>query len=369
MQKKKLWKVAGIALWAVYGVAVAELSVRLLSPQPLIPRYITGTDWGVRGNIPHARYRHKTPEVSVEYRINGQGMRADRDFPLVSTTGVCRIALFGDSYFMGYELNLEESVAFVLEKTLKAAGYESEVLNFAVSGFGTGEMLLTYRAQARRFHPDVVVMQWHETDPEDNLRSNLFALKTGELVQVSTSYLPSVAIQDFLLRFALYRIIADNSHLYSVVRERAAVAVKRLLVEANTARSAAVAESKVEVARSSESGAGGEDPGFSLSARLIELFQREVAADGSGFAVVDIPTPEGRTKLWSNWHELGNLKLDGVPVTLGSEVFSPMLSPDTKLYFERGHSHLTPIAASRLAVAIALSLEETLAHRNCGRAR
>jgi len=100
--KRVIFAVALIA----YTAILAEGYFRLLDPQPLMPRYVTGTPWGVRGNIPNARYWNHTPEVDVEYRINGQGLRADRDYPLQKPAGTCRVAVFGDSFFFGIELDL-----------------------------------------------------------------------------------------------------------------------------------------------------------------------------------------------------------------------------------------------------------------------
>src|SRR5579871_4560714 len=104
----------------LYTLAFGEIYTRIFAPQPIMPRYVTGTPWGMRGNIPHSHYWHHTPEVDVEYRINGEGMRADRDFAIRKPAGTCRIALFGDSLLMGYELDLHDTFASRLERTLRA---------------------------------------------------------------------------------------------------------------------------------------------------------------------------------------------------------------------------------------------------------
>ena len=218
---------AGLVAW---GLILAEASVRVMDPQPLLPRYVTGTAWGVRGNIPGAVYRHRTPEVDVQYRINRQGLRADREYPLSPPPDTCRIALIGDSYFVGYEADLEGTIARRLEIELEERGVRAEVLNFSVSGFGTAEMLRTWEGQMRAFSPDLVVMQWHVTDLDDNLRSGLYTVKDGELQRGADTYLPSIALQDRLMRSGLYRFIADNSQLYAFARERAAGTIKALLV-------------------------------------------------------------------------------------------------------------------------------------------
>lgn len=359
-------KITILALWAIYGIAVAEMSVRILLPQPLMPRYITGTSWGVRGNIPGAHYSHHTPEVSVDYRINNQGMRADRDFPLHSTPGTCRIAILGDSFLMGYELQIEQTVASVLEHELNEHGRRAEVLNFSVSGFGTAEMLLTYRAYVRKFNPDLVLMQWHESDFDDNVRSNLFALHGNELVQVSKTYLPSVELQDILMRSKLYRLIADNSQLYSLLRERAATAVKSLFVKLNDSKRAVVEVSSKEESNRSAGTFAPDSYSIDLTAKLLAQAKEEVAADGRGFVVVDIPVPEGRTKLRSSWDFLPPSVVGSIQVVHGIDTLAPLLSPHRKLYFERGHGHLTPMAASRLGKDLATRLDLLLNSRSCG---
>src|SRR4051812_43341985 len=137
---KKVW--VWIAL-TTYGAVFAEAFVRVVAPQPVMPRYVMATPLGIRGNIPNALYWHHTGEGAFQYQINSEGMRSGRDFPATKPPGVCRIALLGDSFFMGYEVRFEDSFAAVLEQRLNELGINVEVLNFAVSGFGTAEELKT----------------------------------------------------------------------------------------------------------------------------------------------------------------------------------------------------------------------------------
>jgi hypothetical protein len=346
-----------VAALVAYALLLAELCVRVLAPQPLMPRYVTGTSWGVRGNIPGARYRHKTPEVNVEYRINSQGLRADRDYPLQPVAGLCRIGLVGDSYFVGYEVDLENTVAHQLELALQARGLAAEVLNFSVSGFGTAEMLRTYEGQMRRFSPDLVIMQWHVTDLDDNIRSDLYRLDGEGLRRGAAQYLPSVALQDWLMKWRLYRLVADNSQLYSYARESMASQLKTLLVF-----------------RRSEP-AGADAPGDSdkpitgvkelLSARLLRESMKTVTADGADFLVVDIPEPHNPEGVLSVWSTLPGDVVSGVPVLHAGDTFLPMLASGTKLYFKKGHFHLTPVAATALAGSVAGRIAPLLEQRRC----
>jgi hypothetical protein len=325
-----------------YTMVFAEVFIRLLAPQAIMPRYVTGTPWGVRGNVPGAVYRHQTAEVSVEFRINRHGMRDPRDFAFEKPAGTCRVALFGDSYLMGYELSLEQSIAYLIEQRLLSAGYRAEVLNFAVSGAGTSEMLRTFEGSARRFDPDVVVFQFHGSDYGDNLRSRLLKLNNGQVVPDAPSYLPSTGLQDRLMANDLTRFISDRSHLYALVRERVAQAAKVVIANINQ-----VSASKLPLAAApAEDDETGLDP---RSVALTDAIMRHsadlVRSDGRDFMMIGIPTMLSRTKFGDT--------LAPIPPTTRAEVgmvwplaaLEKAARSDTQLYFEKGHRHLTPLGA------------------------
>lgn len=128
---------------------------------------------------------------------------------------------------VGYELDLEDTFTTQVEQGLGAQAINAEVLNFSVSGFGTAEVLRNYEQFGRKFDPDLVLFEWHSTDPDDNVRSGLYRLESGNLEPDRRKYLPGVQVQDLLMKSRLYRLIADNSQLDALIRERAAGSVKR----------------------------------------------------------------------------------------------------------------------------------------------
>lgn len=363
-----------ITALVVWTLLLAEASVRLMDPQPLLPRYVTGTQWGVRGNIPGAVYRHRTPEVNVQYRINRQGMRADREYPQAPPADACRIGLIGDSYFVGYEASLEDTIARRLEDELARRGVPAEVLNFAVSGFGTAEMLRSWEGQMRGFSPDLVVMQWHVTDLDDNARSGLYQVRDGQLQRGADTYLPSIALQDRLMKWWIYRFVADNSELYAFVREWAAGRIKALLVALQAARShvdaAGTADALTQAgAMIPAQAAGGASAAPTvpavLSGLLLERAQREVGETGAGFIVVDIPERDTRERVKSVWDSLPAASVGAIPVYHASEALVPLLSPDASVFFEKGHFHLKPPAVQAVAAGLADRVEPLLRAGRC----
>lgn len=100
-------------------------------------------------------------ENIIWMRINRDGMR-DRDHPVVAPPGTLRVAVLGDSYMQG--LNVEPDKTFTafletgLNQCMKSTGVQVDVLNFGVSGYGTAQEWLTYTHHAAKYRPDLVLL-------------------------------------------------------------------------------------------------------------------------------------------------------------------------------------------------------------------
>lgn len=328
----------------VYAGLFGEVFLRVMDPQVLMPRYITAAEYGIRGNIPNAVYRQTTPEVSVEIRINGQGMRSDRDFAPEKPPGTCRLAMLGDSFFMGYEAHYEDSIGGLLDSGLTNLGYRVEVLNFAVSGFSTEEMLREFEERVVRYDPDLVIYQFSGGDFGDNMRPGLYRLdETGVPQPTGASYLPGVAIRDWLMQFSVYRVLIGQSHFYSAVREWAGQTVQKILTTLGNLRSGARAAPEPAAAAEAPAEETRRYPAFQAryTSALLTLSHARAEASGIGWHVLEIPTP-GYKSYTSN---IGELTLD--PATM-ARVITPVARFDAYprsalwLYREQGHSHLSP---------------------------
>jgi len=342
---------------AFYALLFGEIFLRLMQPQALVPRYVTGGADGIRANMPNMRFRQWTPEVDVMIGYNEAGMRDDRQAPpLRKAPGECRVALLGDSYFVGFESDWQPSYAMQLEKALKARGRDCRVLNFAVSGFGHAEMLIALKSRVLAYQPDLVLVSMHASDGDDNLRSGLFALSPeGALVRTGRDFLPGVGISDRLNRIWLYRWVQENSHLYSAVRERAAVTVKALLLGLNAAATLEAPANAAPVdAAPDVLAAFGSRP---LNQALIDGLGAETRAQGARMLLVEIPTSSRRTE----YHQvagalIGDDKVAQLPFASPLAAFKAASGPDVKLFLERGHRHFTglgnEIAAEVTADAI-----------------
>jgi hypothetical protein len=330
----------------VYSVLFAEGFIRIFDAQAVMPRYITGTAWGVRGNIPYSHYWHHTPEVDVEYRINGQGLRANREYSLQKSPGSCRIGLFGDSFFFGLEADYKDTFGSLLEQRLREGGINAEVLNFAVGGFGTAEMLQTYEKFGFKFNPDIVIFSWEASDFNDNVRSDLYRLQNGRLERANASYLPAVSVQTSLMRYAVYRFVADHSQLYTFVRERFNRIVKQQLIAAQKARLGVPQAGDTDADRAASDDTDIDDVAhrnkIQLSAAILLHAQDEIVSSGREFYVVDIPSRLSRTEFASTIGILPESVRSRIPIVSPLAALIKAARPDLKLYYEKGLGHFTP---------------------------
>src|SRR5581483_4628017 len=103
-----LRKLLGFGFKVLFGVfwtiAAAELFLRYLHPVPVIPRYVTAGEFGIRVNEPNKTYWHTSADFRIQIHTNSRGIRADREFSYDKPQGTKRIVVLGDSYAMGYEV-------------------------------------------------------------------------------------------------------------------------------------------------------------------------------------------------------------------------------------------------------------------------
>lgn len=224
-----------VLLFLVIFSAAMEGGVLLIwGEQPKLPRHVVRAPWGLRYNEPNARYRHKSAYGTWYFRINGQGMRADRDYAYQRTPGVRRVVCIGDSFTIGYEVDVEQTFSAVLERELKAAGLPAEVLNCGMSGRGSAEELLYLERELFKYQPDVVVVAFYGNDLADNVRSALFKLDNGRLVDWNPEYVPGGRLANFLNTNPVFNFLNERSDAFSFFNFRLTQFIKRVMVQQNT---------------------------------------------------------------------------------------------------------------------------------------
>lgn len=321
----------------IYLLVGAEVFIRVFAPEPILPRYVCATNYGIRGNEPNRNYWHTTPEYHINIQTNSKGIRAFEEIPYEKPAGVKRIVVLGDSFGIGYGVNLEDTFTSQMKNFLTEAGVKCQVVNLSVSGHGTAEQLIVLREEGWKYQPDLVLLVWHGSDLDDNVRANLYSLKDGRLVPESKSYLPGVKIREFLFQFAAYRFLAEYSHLYSCVREHAARLVKYKVLPAIRSlsnRSTPAQNMDVDVKELAVVYRQ------NLAIALLRKIKKECLSHKAGFLILDVPHRLSRTRFISVFpeNENGDTEFD---IFCPIELFKQQRGE--KLYWERSHGHFTPL--------------------------
>jgi hypothetical protein len=262
-------------------------------------------------------------------------MRGQREYSLEKPPGVQRILLLGDSFPFGYGVEDGEVVSAVLEDRLNegAGGRRAyEVVNFAVSGFGQTEELITYRARGRQYDPDFVVVFFFDNDIGNNAISRLFELAPdGVLRPAAREYLPGVRTREILYAIAPARWLFEHSEAWNLVRNRLSSLLQNSMMR----------EQGLERFNDTSPKAQG------LTRAVFQLMVADIRADGARPIIVVIPNKRGLATVFpfsaSEINAMGAVLVDG----------REFLVPDD--YYDRDE-HWRPSghrkAALRLAEAI-----------------
>jgi lysophospholipase L1-like esterase len=339
--------VATIALCISGLIAALLLEVGVLvlvGEQPKFPRHVVGAPFGLRINEPNTHYRHKSADVTVWFQINGQGMRADRDFPREKPPGMLRIVSLGDSYTIGYEVAAEDTFSSVLERELRKAGLPVEVLNAGVSGYSNAEECLYLERELSAYSPDLVLVSFYANDLVDNVRSGLFRLVDGALVAGARDYVPAGGLGNFLNTNPVFNLLSGYSNAFALVKERANLLLKARLVQENQANVLRAAERQGgEVTAAGEAGSAERD----LAVAIFERIYAGARARGIPLVIQSIPSDtfvDGKRALVEAF-PIGQFDVarEGLAFVSGKEFLDPYLGRE-RLYWTRSHFHWTPFA-------------------------
>jgi hypothetical protein len=170
-RKSRKQKLLLVLFGLICGLVMTEILLRVVgysAPLFYAPDYYRGV--ALRSNVAGTYQREGRNHVS----INSAGLR-DREHEIAKPADTIRIALLGDSYCEAMQLPMEQTFWWLLQHRLEScsqfAGKHVEVINFGVSGYGTGQELITLRQQVWQYSPDIVMLLvTTNNDISDNVR-------------------------------------------------------------------------------------------------------------------------------------------------------------------------------------------------------
>ncbi len=301
-------------------------------------------------------------EGHAHVRVNSAGFR-DRERALAKPKGTVRIAVLGDSYIEGLQVELDKTFPAVLERQLNDCGAFGgaavEVLNFGVSSYGTAQQLLTYRYHASKYSPDLVLaavfvgndIRNNSADLEPDKMRPYFRLH-GDALVLDNSFATS---EEFQRRTNTMRALLDRARVLRVVQ--AAYLVKDRLPMVGSANAPAAFEAGIDDAVFGEPTTRQWRDAWSVTERLFAQLNDDVRAAGTKLLVVPVssgvqvhPDPEWRRRFQSS-RKLGDIfyperRIEAIAQRLRVE--SVVLGPQLQTIAERDKIHFHGFANTRM---------------------
>ena len=341
-----LFKLVSLGIGLVFAALFTELAVRLVvGEQAKFPRHVVEAPWGLRRNLPGATYRHKSADVTVWFRINQQGMRADREYPYQKPPGVKRIVSLGDSFTQGYEVAAEETFSAVLERELRAQGHDAEVLNAGVSGFSNAEAYLYLERELWKYDPDVVLVSFYFNDLVDNVRTSLFTLVDGRLAPNRERYVPGGLLGDFLNSNTLFNGLNERSDAFTFLKERLTLLMKRQMWDENVRNLDQEEEAEPSVAQ---------DYQRDLAAAIFDAMYESASRRGVPLVIQSIPVRQrhGGLAFVDGFPKTFDADRPGLSFFAAEEALAPFVGQEL-LYWTRSHGHWTPFGHQKSGESLA----------------
>jgi GDSL-like Lipase/Acylhydrolase family len=225
MAKQTLFWSLLVGFVPLCGVVIFEVMLRLFAPQPYIyPRYQYSERYG-QVLYPSTVMVAETPgEWRFTYTTSEYGFRAPT-VPVSNRYELPNVVVIGDSYSFGIGVDDGQEYPAVLAQLL--AG-RANVVNLGVPGYGLTQEIRLYYEFGRSFEPAIVLLQFTNNDPDDNLFYRVTDIENERFVfRRDRSISPFLqSVKDFLGRSIVQRSQAYNfvrNIAYETVRERAVV--------------------------------------------------------------------------------------------------------------------------------------------------
>lgn len=112
---------------------------------------------------PGASVSRSTPEFSITFEINDQGLRDD-NVVVPKPEGVYRVVCLGDSFVLGYTVDREDLFVDLLEAAYDGGATKVEFVNAGTEGWSTDQEVVWFQEYGAAMDPDMVLLFPYEND-------------------------------------------------------------------------------------------------------------------------------------------------------------------------------------------------------------
>jgi hypothetical protein len=216
-----LYRLIAVIIGGLVAFGLAEIAVRVLSPQETgPPRFAFHPELG-EIPVPRQQGRQRHPGgYDFTFSNNSQGFRGGREFG-ARQPGAFRVLLLGDSFAYGLGVNDDQTFAIQLEHLLREHHPAAEVINAGCPGKGTDYALKLFQTAGVQLQPEVTILGFFPNDFQDNARGDYYQIGSdGSLLDKPLDRTQS-GIKTFLFNFPGYSWLISWSQAANLVKQTA----------------------------------------------------------------------------------------------------------------------------------------------------
>jgi len=228
IKKFPFWIVT-IILSCVIAFAIAEIAIRIFSPQMTGPVQFAYSPQLGSIPVPDQCARRTFPGVyDYTYCNNSLGLRGNREYSEGKSVKR-RILISGDSMSYGIGVNDNQTFCYKIEEGLLDKNLPVEVINAGNGGAGTDYSLKFFKTLGYKFQPDLTVLCFFCNDFYDNLRNDYYTVDgKGELSEIKRPFSNSIVKRkDFLRESFVYNWLSKHSHLVNLLKKLAVKVISK----------------------------------------------------------------------------------------------------------------------------------------------
>jgi hypothetical protein len=215
--KKAAFSLIALVLGSLLAFGMAEIGVRILSPQRTAPPLYAYDSRVGSIPVPNQTGRVTLPGVySYSFSNDALGLRVTG---IVGRTRArARILVLGDSFAYGYGVSDHETFTYLLEQRLAQTPIPTAVMNAGNGGKGTDYALRFFETIGRDLKPDLTLLFFFANDFVDNGRGQIYEVGADGTLRVRPDVGSVYARKEFLRESRVYNWVLSWSQVANLLK-------------------------------------------------------------------------------------------------------------------------------------------------------
>ena len=114
--------------------------------------------------------KQSSPSISANFRINNLGWNSPYDYQKEKNPDIYRIAIIGDSFVEGLQVDHDKSFPYLLESLLKNNNLNTQVYSFGHSGANPMQYLKVLEYVKKGYEPNLIIVNLVDNDYKEVLQ-------------------------------------------------------------------------------------------------------------------------------------------------------------------------------------------------------